>query len=115
MIKLNNVKIESPVSCTIGLKDVTKGERDSKANLHMDYIAKKWKLELAWGVLEQEQLSEILHVLENNINFSATFISPIDGKEKTATFYKGDRSFPILIVKNGKVTWKDFKVNLIEV
>lgn len=114
MIKINNSTIPAPVSYAPNLMDITNGERNSKGTMFIDLVAKKWKLELSWGVLTQEELTEILQALEAQITFSVTFID-LYGKEQTKTFYKGDRKAGALLYKEGKVIWKDFSVNLIEV
>lgn len=114
MIKINNSTIPAPVSYTPNLMDITNGERNSKGTMFIDLIAKKWKLELSWGVLKQEEMTMLLNALEDNITFNVTFIN-LYGDTITRNFYKGDRKAGALFIQDGEVTWKDFSVNLIEV
>jgi len=115
MIKINNVEMPSPIGYTAMMMDITNAERDAKGTMHIDFIARKWKLEIGWGVLDQPQMSELLKALESSVTFNVSFIDPITGESNTAVFYKGDRSIPMLGRFGGVLTWKDFKINLIEV
>ena len=115
MIKINNVKIPVPSSYAPSIMDITKAERNSKGDMQIDLINKKYKLELSWNFLEQDDMTALLNALEANVTFQVEFIDPKSGKPKTATFYKGDRSMGILDFINGAARWKDIKVNLIEV
>lgn len=115
MIKINGIKIPSPNSYTPNIMDITKGERNSKGDMQIDLINKKYKLELSWNALEQDDMTALLNALEDNVTFQVEFIDPKSGKPKTATFYKGDRSMGMLDFINGAARWKDIKVNLIEV
>ena len=36
------------------------------------------------------------------------------GRTETKTFYVGDRSMPLLLVKDGQYLWKGLKMNFIE-
>lgn len=114
MISINNVKMPSPSSYTPNLMDITKGERNSKGTMFIDLITKKWKLELTWGILTQEEMRIILKELESGVTFEVTFID-LYGDKQTRKFYKGDRKAGMILIKDGAVIWKDFSVNLIEV
>lgn len=115
MIKINNVKIPTPSSYTPSIMDITKAERNAKGDMQIDLINTKYKLELSWNFLNQEDMSKVLGALESKITFDVEFIDPKSGSPKTCTFYKGDRVMPMLDFKNGVARWKDFKVNLVEV
>ena len=93
--------------------DITEGERDSTGTMHIDLIATKYKLQLKWGVLTKAEMSSILNLIKP-ITFSVTFDDPESGNEKTVNVYKGDRSIPVLIYKNGEPYYNGFSVNLIE-
>lgn len=115
MIKINNVKIPVPSSYAPSIMDITKGERNSKGDMQIDLINKKYKLELSWNALEQDDMTALLNALEDNVTFQVEFIDPKTGKPKTATFYKGDRYMGMMDFIDGVARWKDIKVNLIEV
>lgn len=114
MIKINNLDIPSPTGYAPSLIDITNGERNSKGTMFLDLIAKKWKLELVWGLLTQEELNGILAPLDSGVTFNVTFLD-LYGNTVTKEFYKGDRRANGVLYKDGKMLWKDFSVNLIEV
>ena len=114
MIRINNVKLTSPTSYKPSIMDITNGERNSKGTMFLDHIATKWKLELSWNALTQEQMTSLLNALEGNVTFSVSFLD-LYGHTQTRTFYKGDRKAGLMIIKNNKCIWQDFSVNLIEV
>ena len=115
MIKINNTAIICPSEYVVNIFDLTKAERNSKGDMQIDLIAKKYKLELSWKVLEQADMTKILNTLESNITFKVEFINPQTGSTITRQFYKGDRTMPFLDFKNGVARYKDFKISLIEV
>lgn len=113
MLKVNGVEMPTPSGMTPMVYDITEAERDSTGTMHIDLIATKYKLECTWSYLTQEDMSKILSAIKS-ITFSITFIDPESGSEKTVSVYKGDRSIPILRVIDGENTYKDFKVNFVE-
>jgi hypothetical protein len=115
MLSINNVEMPTPSGYSANIMDIVDAERDSKATMHIDFIAKKWKLEVTWSVLKQADMTKVLNALENNTTFNVSFINPNTGSPTTAIFYKGDRSVTMLSFINGVAIWKDFKINLIEV
>ncbi|WP_053983432.1 DUF6711 family protein [Niameybacter massiliensis] len=114
MIRINGVDVQTPSSYMVNIMDITKSERNAKGNMQIDLINTKYKLELTWSLLTQTQITKILDALEARVTFEVTFVSPT-GSKLTRTFYKGDRSAPLLDYLDGQARWKDFKVNLIEV
>lgn len=115
MITIAGTKVKSPTGYTASLQDITQSERNAKGTMFTELIAKKWKLELSWASLKQEELTQIFNALETTEHFSVTFINPKTGGSTTSTFYKGDRKAPMYSYINSKAVWKDFAVNLIEV
>ena len=69
MIKINNVKIPVPSSYAPSIMDITKAERNSKGDMQIDLINKKYKLELSWNFLEQDDMTALLNALEANVTF----------------------------------------------
>lgn len=113
MLKINGVVMPTPSEMTPNIYDLTEGERDSTGTMHIDLIATKYKLECKWSVLNQASMTKLLNATKN-ITFNITFIDPVSGAAKTINVYKGDRSTPILKIVNGENTYKDFKLNFIE-
>ncbi|WP_410495011.1 hypothetical protein QTL86_12735 [Cellulosilyticum sp. ST5] len=113
MLKVNGVEMPTPSGMVPMMYDITEAERDSTGTMHIDLVATKYKLECSWNYLTQEDMTKLLKAIKS-ITFSITFTDPEDGNDKTISVYKGDRSIPILRVIDGKNTYKDFKVNFIE-
>lgn len=115
MITVNSTRLPTPASMSINLYDITQAERNSKGTMFIDLIAKKWKIELDWSYLTQQDLQLILNALETSIVFPVTCINPQTGLHHTIQCYKGDRVMPVLQYSDDMPTWKDFKISLIEV
>lgn len=115
MIKINNVTMPTPSGYTPSIMDITNAERNSKGTMFIELIATKWKLELEWSFLTQEQMTQLLNALESNVIFDVEFVDPKTGSMNTAKCYKGDRNAPMQDYMNGIPRWKNLKVNLIEV
>ena len=115
MIKINNSSIISPNDYTVSIFDITKAERNSKGDMQIDLINKKFKVEVSWKILTQQEMTQILNALESSVTFKVEFLDPQTGSMITRDFYKGDRTIPIFDFKNGVARYKDFKISLIEV
>lgn len=113
MLKIGGVDVPTPSEFTVNIYDITEGERDSTGTMHIDLVATKYKVEPKWNVLTQEQMTTILNAI-SKITFDVTFIDPTTGNSKTITVYKGDRSVPVMMIKDGVSYYKDFKINCIE-
>lgn len=106
---------KSPSEYSVSIQDIVEAERDAQGTMHIDLIAKKYKIECKWSYLTQAEMSNLLNSLENNITFSVYFIDPHTGSNKSITCYKGDRKIPIMQVRNGVASYKDFSISLIEI
>ena len=113
MIKINGVEMPSPTGFIPMIMDITKAERNSQGKMFIELIATKYKLDVSWGVLTQEEITVLLTAIKP-VSFTVTFLDPESGTDKTITCYKGDRSIPLLTYVGGVAQWKDFKVNFIE-
>lgn len=113
VLKIGGADMPTPSAMSPMMYDITEAERDSTGTMHIDLVATKYKLECTWAHLTQEDMSKLLNAIKN-ITFSVTFTDPESGSEKTISVYKGDRTIPVLRVKDGKTEYKDFKVNFIE-
>lgn len=115
MINIADITVKTPSELTIGLYDITEAERNAKGAMLIDFIARKYKLELTWSYLTQSELTALLNALQKSITFMVTFIDPLTGNNINKTCYCGDRTIPLLRYQNGVAEWQNFKVNLIEV
>lgn len=113
VLTIGGVVVPTPTALTPSMYDITEGERDSTGTMHIDLICTKYKLECSWAALTQENMSKILNAIKP-ITFDVTFVDPESGSNKTINVYKGDRSMPFLKIENGNITYKDFKVNFVE-
>lgn len=113
VLKIGGAEMPTPSAMSPMIYDITEAERDSTGTMHIDLVATKYKLECSWAYLTQEQMTQILNAI-NPITFDVTFTDPKSGSAKTINVYKGDRTIPVLRVKDGKNEYKDFKVNFIE-
>lgn len=113
VLKIGGAEMPVPSSMSTIMYDITEAERDSTGTMHIDLVASKYKLECTWSYLTQEDMSKILNAIKA-ITFSVTFVDPESGNEKTINVYNGDRNIPVLRVVNGVNSYKDFKVNFIE-
>lgn len=106
---------KSPSDFSVNIQDIVNAERDAEGTMHIDLIATKYKIECKWAYLTQDEMSNLLGALESKITFSVSFLDPATGGSKSITCYKGDRKIPIMIVKDGVASYKDFSLSLIEV
>lgn len=113
MVKIAGADIPAPTEITPSMYDITEGERDATGTMHIDLIATKYKLQLKWGILSKSEMSTILNAIKS-ITFSVTFDDPESGTEKTINVYKGDRSIPVLLYKDGDPYYNGFSINFIE-
>lgn len=113
MLSIGGVDVPTPSELTVNIYDITEGDRDSTGTMHIDLVATKYKVEAKWSVLTQSQMSSILNAM-SSITFGISFTDPTTGFSKSINVYKGDRSVPFMMVKDGITYYKDFKVNFIE-
>lgn len=113
MIKINGTTIPSPSSYQVGIMDVSKSERNSNAQIIIERIATKRKLELGWSYLSQTDLTTILNLV-SAVFFTVEYPDIATGTLQTKTFYVGDRTAQVIDYRDGVMRWKDIKFNFIE-
>ncbi|WEK53317.1 MAG: hypothetical protein P0Y55_12040 [Candidatus Cohnella colombiensis] len=113
LLKINGVDMPSPSAMTPGEADLGKWERNARGSMIGELIATKAKFELSWSFLTAVQLSKLL-IAVKPLFFNVTYIDPVTNTLRTATFYKGDRSMPVMDYRNGIPRYKDVKFNIIE-
>jgi hypothetical protein len=113
LLKINGVEMPTPSSMVPGEEDIGKWERNARGTMIGEIITTKAKLELAWSFLAAEQLQQLLIAIKPQF-FNVTYTDPVTNALRTALFYKGGRSMPIMDYINGVLRYKDVKFNLIE-
>lgn len=113
MIGVNGVEIPTPSDYQVGIMDLSQAGRNAKGNLLIERIATKRKIEMAWNYLDKDVLSQLLKLV-SPVFFQVTYIDPQENSVKTGTFYVGDRNMGALDYKQGKIRYKDIKMNFIE-
>lgn len=113
MIKINGVELPAPSGYTPSIQDISKAERNANGTMIIERIATKRKLSLAWQYLSSDALSAILQLV-SPVFFTVEYIDPQDNGTKTGTFYSGDRTSDGIGIKDGKMSWKNVKFDIIE-
>jgi len=114
MLKINGVAIAAPSVFQVDIADID-GEtrRNARGDLIRDRVAVKRKLNCEWPPLTMGEISTLLQAVKD-VFFQVTYPEPMTGRTETKTFYVGDRSMPLLLVKDGQYLWKGLKMNFIE-
>ena len=112
-LRINGVAVKPPKFFQVGIQDID-GETGRNANGDMvrDRITTKRKLDCEWGMLTQEEMSQLLHAVSSEF-FEVSYPDPMDG-QVTKTFYVGDRTAPRYIFTEEFKPWSGSKFNLIE-
>lgn len=114
MLKINGVAIAAPSVFQVDIADID-GEtrRNARGDLIRDRVAVKRKLNCEWPPLTMGEISTLLQAVKD-VFFQVTYPDPMTGRTETKTFYVGDRSMPLLLVKDGQYLWKGLTMNFIE-
>ncbi|WP_235886037.1 DUF6711 family protein [Paenibacillus cymbidii] len=110
---INGVDMPTPSAMTPGEEDIGKWDRNARGTMIGEIVATKAKFELSWSFLTAEQLSQLLNAIKPTF-FNVTYTDPVDNLLRTALFYKGGRSMPVMDYRNGAPRYKDVKFNIIE-
>ena len=110
---INGVAVKPPKSFQVGIQDID-GEtgRNANGNMVRDRIAVKRKLDCEWGMLTQDEMSQILNAV-SAVFFDVAYPDPILG-QIIKTFYVGDRTAPSYSFTEQFKPWSGAKFNLIE-
>lgn len=114
MLKINGVTVATPKTFRVEISDID-GEttRNARGDMIRDRIATKRKLTCEWPALNMSQASTLLKAV-TGVFFSVEYPDPLEGTYLTKTFYVGDRTTPVAIVRNGQVIWEGLTMNFIE-
>ena len=112
-LTINGVTVKPPKSFQVGIQDID-GETGRNANGDMvrDRITTKRKLDCEWGMLTQEEMSQLLHAVSSEF-CEVSYPDPMDG-QVTKTFYVGDRTAPRYTFTEKFNPWSGAKFNLRE-
>ncbi len=117
MLKINGTPVRSPSVFQADIYDLDSEntQRNTLGEMLRDRVAVKRKLICEWPPLTMEEVAPILQAV-TDVYFSVTYPDPVTGnKQETKTFYVGDRSAPLLFVRqNGEYLWEGLKMNFIE-
>lgn len=113
MLEINNNPIPTPSTFKVGIMDISTAERNAQADMLIDRIATKRKLELSWNRLEPYELTGLLNLVDS-VYFFVKYPDPMTGKMEIKTFYVGDRSIGMFSYIDNKPVWNDISFNLIE-
>lgn len=117
MLKINGTLIKSPKVFQADIYDLDSEntQRNTLGEMLRDRIAVKRKLICEWPPLTMAEISPILSAVKD-VYFEVAYPDPVTGnKQETKTFYVGDRSAPLLLVRqNGEYWWEGLKMNFVE-
>lgn len=115
MIRINGVNMPTPTSFSVSISDISSDDskRNARGDMLIDRICTKRKIEMSWDFITLEDMSLTLNLVKD-IFFTVEYPDPQEGKFLTKTFYVGDRTAPMCVLKDGKPMWKNVKFNLIE-
>lgn len=117
MLKLNGIPVKSPKVFQADIYDIDSEntQRNTLGEMLRDRVAVKRKLICEWAPLTMEEIAPILSAV-TDVYLEVTYPDPVTGKkQETKTFYVGDRSAPLLLVReSGEYLWEGLKMNFIE-
>lgn len=115
MLKINGTPVATPSVFQVDIADID-GEttRNARGDLIRDRLAVKRKLNCEWAPLTMTEISTLLQAVQD-VFFTVTYPDPMTGSNsEVKTFYVGDRTSPLLLIKDGQLLWKGLKMNFIE-
>ena len=113
LITVESVALPPPSGYSAIAQDVGKWERNARATMIGEFIARKVKIEMSWNFINANDLSTILTAIDP-LFFSVTYLDSQTKTYKTGTFYKGDRTMPLYDFLSDVPRYSGFAVNLIE-
>lgn len=114
ILNIAGIAVKDPKLFQVEINDIDKeSERNANGTMQRTRVAVKRKLIIEWGPLSNSEISKILNAV-SDVFFTVKYPDPVTGGMATKTFYTGDRTAPVLRVKDGVVRWEGLKSNLIE-
>lgn len=85
----------------LGLKDLqTNSKRNGAGSMHFQLVAQKRTLSLDFPFLTSKELKSILEIFEGVAFFNVNYYEPLQEKQVTKVFYKGDRDVEFISSAN---------------
>lgn len=103
----------APSELSIGINDIVKAERNARGTMIKELITTKRKIEASWTVLTAVQMASLLTAVSANF-FTVVYLDPQTNANRSASFYSGDRTVPVLFYKSGVPLYKDLSISLVE-
>jgi len=116
MLKINGTPVASPSVFQVDVYDIDSEAtaRNTLGDMLRDRVTVKRKIICEWPPLTMSESSAILQAVQD-VFFEVTYPDPVTGSTaETKTFYVGDRSMPLLLIRNGEYLWQGLKMNFIE-
>ena len=114
ILTISGVDVKNPSVFQVEITDIDKeSERNANGTMQRTRVATKRKLIVEWGPLSNSEISKILKAVKD-VFFTVKYPDPEEGKIITKTFYTGDRTAPVLRVRNGVPMWEGLSTNLVE-
>lgn len=112
---VNGIQIPTPSVMTWGLQDVSAegAGRTQDAKMHKNRIAQKRMMKLEWWA-ESITTASLILVAFNPEYIDVGYPDPMDGGGVTRTFYVGDRTSPVRIVRRDGDILYDVTFDIIE-
>lgn len=113
MLTVDGVDIPTPTDYVVDYEEISKAERNANGLMIKEVIAYKYKLNLTWKQLTQNEMNKLMNVKNKNF-FDVSFID-MYGRRVSKTFYAGTPNAKGMEYKNNKIQyWLDVKMNFIE-
>lgn len=114
ILTIASVEVKDPKVFQVDIQDIDKeSERNANGTMQRTRVAVKRKLTVEWGPLSNAEISKILNAV-SEVFFTVKYPDPVTGATATKIFYTGDRTAPVLRVKNGVTRWEGLKTSLVE-
>lgn len=115
ILSVQGSQLPEPTKMTLGDYDISDSERNANGYMISQMIrANVHKLECQWAYLTPNEYMQIRNAIRGTYGLSVSFFIADEDTQDSLTMYAGDRSTPYYYYKDGKPTYKDFKVNFIE-
>lgn len=116
-LAINGAVVKPPKDFKISYEDIDADSsgRNADGTMVRDLIARKVKLELAWGPMSDSESSNILKRIDG-LFFTASYPDAKEGRIVTKTFYAGPRALGAYSWhdKFNSFKWDGLSVNFIE-
>lgn len=116
LLRFDGVDLKDPSSMQWSLQRVSSPDagRTLDAVMHVEQVAVKRKLELAWNNITGAEATAIIQAAEPEY-IQVRYYDYLDGQYETRKFYTGDQQIPVYTHQSGKHIVSNVAFNIIEV